>query len=69
MKQLIELAERYDVYLIEDDYLAGFVHDNSHLPLHYHDSYQRVIYLKSFSKIVFPGIRIEAVVLPEKLHK
>ncbi|AQP53333.1 hypothetical protein CBF34_04755 [Vagococcus penaei] len=66
-KQLVALAKKYDVYIIEDDYLADYVIETNNLPLHYYDTDNRVIYLKSFSKIMFPGLRIGACLLPEKL--
>lgn len=66
-KQLLELAEFYDVYLVEDDYLADFEYRSRQYSLYSEDSHQRVIYLKSFSKIMFPGLRTGLVVLPQKL--
>ncbi|EGJ28020.1 aminotransferase-like domain-containing protein [Streptococcus porcinus] len=64
---IVTLANRYDVYIIEDDYLGDFTAKNE-MPLHYFDTNQKVIYLKSFSMSVFPSLRIAALVLPEKLR-
>jgi DNA-binding transcriptional MocR family regulator len=36
-------------------------------PLHSYDDAEHVIYLKSFSKIIFPGLRIGAAVVPRLL--
>lgn len=66
-KGIVALAEKYDVYLIEDDYLADIDTNSKALPAHYYDVSQRTIYIKSFSKAFMPGIRIAAVVLPEQL--
>lgn len=66
-QRLVHLAEKYDVYLIEDDYLADFDRKNTNNPLHFFDSNDYVIYLKSFSKIIFPALRIGCVVLPNRL--
>lgn len=66
-KRLVALAQQYNVYLIEDDYLADFVDNPTNQPLHFYDTNERVIYLKSFSKIMFPGLRIGACLLPDKL--
>lgn len=66
-KKLIVLANKYDVYLIEDDYLADFVSDSTNQPLHFYDTNEKVIYLKSFSKIMFPGLRIGICLLPSLL--
>ncbi|VTS24094.1 GntR family transcriptional regulator [Streptococcus pseudoporcinus] len=65
---IVTLAKRYDVYIIEDDYLGDFTAKNE-MPLHYFDTDQKVIYLKSFSMSVFPSLRIAALVLPERLRK
>ncbi len=66
-KKLVELAHRYKVYIVEDDYLADF--DKKHPPLHYYDTNHRVIYIKSFSAALFPALRIATVVLPKPLLK
>lgn len=67
-KRLIQLANQYDVYLVEDDYLGDFISNTSNLPLHFYDTNERVIYLKSFSKIMFPGLRVGACLLPSVLR-
>lgn len=65
---IISLAHRYQVYIIEDDYLADF--DSKHqAPLHYFDTNHRVIYIKSFSAPIFPALRLATVVLPPSLLK
>ncbi|NMM63700.1 PLP-dependent aminotransferase family protein [Clostridium sp. P21] len=66
-KQILNLAEKYDVYIIEDDYLADLEIKSNSYPMYYDDVSSRVIYLKSFSKILLPGLRIAAVVLPKIL--
>ena len=63
---LVELAHKYDVYIIEDDYMADFVEGNA-TPLHYYDMDGRVIYVKSFSSILFSALKIGIVVLPKEL--
>nr|WP_145326437.1 PLP-dependent aminotransferase family protein [Paenibacillus xylanexedens] len=66
-KRLIRLAQRYDVYLVEDDYLADLEDNSKQDPLWSYDTEGRVIYLKSYSKILFPGLRIGVAVLPSPL--
>ncbi|UJF35679.1 PLP-dependent aminotransferase family protein [Paenibacillus hexagrammi] len=66
-KAIVRLAERYDVYVAEDDYLADLENDTKSDPLYAYGS-SRVIYLKSFSKIIFPGLRVGAAVLPPDLR-
>ena len=65
-KKIVELARRYSVYIIEDDYMADFVEGNA-TPLHYYDMDERVIYVKSFSSILFSALKIGIVVLPKEL--
>ncbi|HEM5989266.1 TPA: PLP-dependent aminotransferase family protein [Streptococcus suis] len=63
---IVKLAQKYKVYIVEDDYLADF--DSSHsLPLHYLDTDQRIIYIKSFTPTLFPALRIGAISLPSQL--
>lgn len=68
-KRLLKLANQYDVYLVEDDYLGDFISTTTNLPLRFYDTNERVIYLKSFSKIMFPGLRIGACLLPSVLRE
>ena len=65
-KKLIELAEKYNFYIIEDDYLSELIYDESveYIPFKHLDKNDRVIYIKSFSKIFLPGIRIGYIVTP-----
>ena len=63
--KLIKLAEKYDVYIVEDDYLADLADINNNAPL-FSMAPSRVIYIKSFSKLLLPGIRIAAVLLPDE---
>jgi len=67
-KKIAELAEKYDVYIVEDDYLVDIDTNKKTLPIFYYDISERVTYVKSFSKGFMPGIRIGAVVLHEKLR-
>lgn len=66
-EEIIRLAVKYDVYIVEDDYLADFEQNLKIDPIFSYDSNDRVIYLKSFSKIMFPGLRVGVAVLPESL--
>lgn len=66
-KQILKLAEKYDVYIVEDDYLADLEVNKKSDPIYALDSSERVIYLKSYSKILVPGLRVSAVVLPKLL--
>ncbi|MFC0272359.1 PLP-dependent aminotransferase family protein [Metabacillus herbersteinensis] len=66
-ESILQLANEYAVYIVEDDYLADFEQNTKLDPLFANDVHERVIYLKSFSKIMFPGLRIGLAILPNAL--
>ena len=68
-KRILELAEIYDFYIIEDDYLSELIYENSleYIPFKWLDKNDRVIYIKSFSKIFLPGIRLGYLVAPDNI--
>lgn len=66
-KKIVALALKYDVYIVEDDYLAELDTDSKADPLFAYEPNGRVIYVKSFSKVFLPGLRIATVVLPETM--
>ncbi len=77
-KQLIEIADKYGVPLIEDDPYGQLRYEGEHIPsLVMLDSQYRgknggtysgnVIYLSTFSKLLAPGLRLAWVVAPEKV--
>lgn len=66
---LIRLAAENDFYIIEDDYDSEFRYAGMPVsPIYAMDS-SRVIYVGTFSKTMFPALRIGFVVLPEALQK
>jgi DNA-binding transcriptional MocR family regulator len=69
-EQIIELVSTYGCYVIEDDYLSDirFEGAGDFKPLKALErKHQYVIYLKSFSKVMMPGLRIGFIIAPEKL--
>lgn len=69
-RRLLELAEKYDTYIIEEDDFYDFYYDKKPiLPLKALDYKNRVIYIKSFSKILMPGLRMGLLVLPKKIQQ
>lgn len=69
--KILEMAEKYDFYIVEDDYLSELIYDknikyNSFRSL---DNNDRVIYIKSFSKIFLPGIRLGYMITPLKFKE
>ncbi|WP_251862387.1 aminotransferase class I/II-fold pyridoxal phosphate-dependent enzyme [Clostridium sp. Marseille-Q2269] len=66
-RTIVKLAQKYDVFIVEDDYLADLEQDSKADPLYSYGDFSHVIYLKSYSKIIFPGLRIGVAVIPEVL--
>lgn len=67
-RRLLELAARHRVPIIEDDIYRELRYDGAEmLPLKALDQYGLVIYINSFSKIGFPGLRVGWMVAPRPL--
>lgn len=66
--ELIQLAKQRDCYLIEDDYDSEFRYVGASISPLYNMDTERVIYIGTFSKILFPALRIGFVVLPKALQ-
>src|SRR5512135_3003701 len=77
-KQLIDLADRYGVPIVEDDPYGQLRYEGENIPsLVTLDSEYRgknggcysgnVIYLSTFSKLLAPGLRLAWVIAPEKV--
>ncbi len=65
-KQVLEIAEKHDFLIIEDDPYGELVYvDNADTtPMKSRDSHHRVVYLGSFSKVLAPGLRCGWIVAP-----
>lgn len=66
-RKIVELAQKYDVYIIEDDYMGDLDTSRKADPMYAYDPSGRVIYTKSFSKVLLPGLRLGVAVLSEAL--
>ena len=68
-KGILDLADKYNFLIIEDDHLSdlSYLHEKVY-PLKAEDKDNRVIYIKSFSKIFMPGLRIAFLIAHPKLH-
>ena len=67
-KEYIDFAEKRGGFVIEDDYASEFsLTSKISDTLFSLDNFDRVIYLNSFSKTIFPSIRAAYVVLPSRL--
>ena len=67
-RMLLEYAGAHQVWIMEDDYDSEFRYNSRPLAsLQGMDTHDRVLYLGSFSKTLFPGLRIGFLVVPEAL--
>jgi GntR family transcriptional regulator/MocR family aminotransferase len=65
---LLEWASRTDSWVVEDDYVSEFRYEGNPIEaLQRSDSAGRVIYVGTFSKIMFPSLRVAYMVLPPAL--
>lgn len=65
-KAIAELAAKYDVYIVEDDYFGDITFDSKYDPIYAYGDHHHHLYLKNFSKIL-PWIRVGMVVIPTDL--
>lgn len=70
-KKILKLAKEYDFYIVEDDYLSELIFDHNiqYKSFKSLDEDHRVIYIKSFSKIFLPGIRLGYVIAPKAVKE
>lgn len=68
--KLLHLAEKHGFYILEDDYLSELrFYGNGSTQIKSIDNNNKVIYLKSFSKIFMPGIRLAFLITPEIISR
>ena len=68
--RLLDLAEQHDSWIIEDDFDGEYRFQGRPVPaMQGTDKSDRVIYLGTFAKILFPALRLGFMVLPEPLLK
>jgi GntR family transcriptional regulator/MocR family aminotransferase len=66
--RLLDLAAKAEAWIIEDDYDAEFRYNDRPLPaLQGLDDFGRVIYAGTFSKSLFPSLRLGYLVVPRAL--
>ncbi|WP_370520924.1 PLP-dependent aminotransferase family protein [Kosakonia sp. MH5] len=67
---LLAWANQKDAWIIEDDYDSEFRYHGHPLPaLKSLDHEQRVLYTGTFSKVLFPGLRLAYLVVPPALQQ
>jgi GntR family transcriptional regulator/MocR family aminotransferase len=66
--ELLNWAQQTEALIIEDDYDSEYRYGEKPIPsLQGLDTSQSVIYIGTFSKVLFPSLRIGYIVLPQKL--
>ena len=68
--EVLKLAKEFGFYIIEDDFLTdlSFLEEKKE-PLKALDDSESVVFVKSFSKIFMPGVRIGFITLPTSLFR
>lgn len=67
-KALLDWAQEADAYVVEDDYDGDYRYEGRPIAsLQGIDGSGRVIYIGSFNKLLFPGLRIAFAIVPEPL--
>ena len=64
-QQLVELAQQYDVPILEDDPYGELRFEGERLPNLVELASEHVIYASTFSKIMAPGLRLAWVIAPD----
>ncbi|HAE21296.1 MAG TPA: hypothetical protein DCG47_03100 [Spirochaetaceae bacterium] len=67
-RDIVALAERYDFYVLEDDLFGDLSLYGAAPSLRSLDANRRVLYVKSFSKTLLPGLRIAGLEAPTGLR-
>lgn len=69
-RRILSLCEKYDAVIIEDDTLYDFHYTEQRItPMRALDYKNKVVYIKSFSKILMPGLRVGFMVIPKSLRE
>ncbi|HHZ8493415.1 TPA: PLP-dependent aminotransferase family protein [Enterobacter mori] len=67
---VIDWANRHSAWIIEDDYDSEFHYEGKPMAcLQGLDAYHRTIYIGTFTKSLFPGLRIAYMIVPSKLSE
>jgi DNA-binding transcriptional MocR family regulator len=64
-ERLLKLANKYDILIVEDDYLADLISDEKGDSLYAMGEKERIIYIRSFSKTLLPGLRLGMTIIPD----
>lgn len=67
--QLLELANKYNFYIIEDDLGSELFDATNNKTLKSLDKNDKVIYIKSFTPLFMPGLRLGCIIPPEDMFQ
>jgi GntR family transcriptional regulator / MocR family aminotransferase len=66
--QVLQIASRADAWILEDDYDSEYRHAAGPIPsIQGLDMKERVIYIGTFSKVLFPALRLGYLIVPRAL--
>lgn len=66
--ELIEIAQKYDFYIIEDSPYSYYCYESEKIPaMKALDKHKRVIYIGSTSKTIFPSLRIGYILIDQEI--
>jgi DNA-binding transcriptional MocR family regulator len=71
-QKLVALANKYNFFIVEDDYSSELIFssdENNKKTLMALDDNNKVIYIKSLSKIFLPGLRLGYLIAPESIER
>lgn len=69
-KYLLLLCRKHGVMIVEDDFMSDLSYiEEGVRPLKGLDSEDRVVYIKSFSKIFMPGLRVGFLIIPASIKE
>lgn len=67
--ELLEVARQFDTLIVEDDFAAELAYDEFPPPLRTVEGADRVVYLKSFSKLLSPALRVAVMIAPRRYER
>lgn len=68
-REIIRLSKQYGVFIVEDDYVADLERNERTDTLYALGDKERIIYIRSFSKTILPGMRLGMTILPKVLQE
>jgi 2-aminoadipate transaminase len=67
--ELLDVIREFDVVVVEDDFAAELAYAEMSSPLRTSEGAERVVYLKSFSKLLAPALRVAVMVAPGRYER